>query len=232
MALPLEGVAHQPGSQEDRHHVHHPGPRHAPERLRRRPPDAISAGLGCSRFAGLSSPGPLQPDLHRPRLDHDCLHGHAFSLRPDEPRGSPTDRRPRRGLSFHEFGQPLAHNGRGRAGHGVPGTGRVFQGRVVGVPLPDGIIVQPRHGGGLLAVGLPDRRSRLSHERHQLPCDHHENARAGNGPDANAHVRLDHALHHAPHPLRLSGPHRLPGPAGARPLPWACTFSRTPWAAT
>ena len=37
--------------------------------------------IAVGRVPGYLPPGPFQPDVQRPRHDHDRLHGHAFSGR-------------------------------------------------------------------------------------------------------------------------------------------------------
>ena len=170
----------------------------------------------------LNSDGYLPPEhfdqiFSSARHHHDLLHGDAVSDRTDQYRGSAADRRARRRLPVHELGEPLAHHGRRRAGHGVAGDRQVLDRGLDRIPAVLRLGIQPGRRGRLLAVGDPDQRHRLDADRHQFHRDHHQAARARHDVHAHAAVHLDRPVLQRPDDLRLSRPDRGVRDAGARP---------------
>ena len=92
---------------------------------------------------GFLHAGPLQPDLHGARRDHDLLHGHAVHGGPDEHRGAAADRRARRRVPVRQLAELLADVRRRDAGQRVAGAGRIRAHRLAGVSAAVGAAVQP-----------------------------------------------------------------------------------------
>ena len=231
MALPLERMADQRRPQADRHHVCDAGDDHADARLRRRDDDAKPAG-DRAQLRRLPAARALRPDLQLPWHHHDLLHGDAVSDRADQYRGSAADRRARRRLPVHELGEPVAHHGRRRAGHGVAGDRQVLDRGLDRIPAVLRLGIQPGRRGRLLAVGDPDQRHRLDADRHQFHRHHLQAARARHDVHAHAAVHLDRPVHQRPDDLRLSRPDRGVRDCWCSTARSACTFSPMAAAAT
>ena len=101
-ALSLARMDHERRPQTHRRHVCPARAGHAAAWFHRRGDDAVAAGRRLSR-AGLSAAASLQPDLFRPRHDHDLLRGDADHDRPHEFRRPAAARRARRGLPDAEL---------------------------------------------------------------------------------------------------------------------------------
>ena len=120
MGLSLARMVHEHRSQADRHHVRHPGDRHAAARLRRCDHDADAESYRVRSERGLSPGASFRSDLHRPRHDHDLLLRDAVGHAADELCHAAADRRPRRRLPVPEQLQLLDDRGRGDDHHGSP----------------------------------------------------------------------------------------------------------------
>ena len=218
VGLSLAGMVHHGRSQEDRHHVRDPRHRDAAARLRRCGHDGDPEGALGRRRRRLPAAASLRPDLQRPRLDHDLLHGDAVRHRRDELRHAAADRRARRGLPVPEQSQLLDDGRRRRADHDLALRRRVLAGGLARLPASVGRRLQPGRGGGLLSLGTADRRRR--HDAVGGQPDRHDRQDAGarHDHDEDAGLLLDHALQQRDHPHDLPGAHRHARAAGARPL--------------
>ena len=107
MALSLDRMAHQPRSQENRHHVHRAGLRDAQPRADRGGADADAAG-GGDRQSRLPCARPFRATVQHAWQHHDLLHGDAVPRRPHQLCHAPPDRQPRRRLPAAELDQPVA----------------------------------------------------------------------------------------------------------------------------
>ena len=131
-SLSMERMDHQRRSQADRHHVRDAGRRDAAAWFHRRDHDALAAG-DCVPVPGLSAAGALQPDLLRPRHDHDLLRRHAVRDRADELRHAAAAWNPRRRVPDAQFGQLLAHCNRRAPDQHLAGGRRVRSHRLASV---------------------------------------------------------------------------------------------------
>src|SRR5439155_23127965 len=129
----------------DRHYVHPACFGHAAAGVRGRAYDAAAAS-DCPQLTRLPAAGTLRPDFLGTRHDHDLLRGDAVRDRADEFRRAVAARHTRRRLPDTQFGRLLAHRERRASRQHLTGRGRVFTGRMAGVPALSELTYSPGVG--------------------------------------------------------------------------------------
>ena len=166
--------------------------------------------LAIGAVAGLSAARALQPDLLRPRHDHDLLRGDAVRHRLHELRRAAAARRARRRLSDDEQRQLLADRIGRAAGQPQPVPRRVRAHRLARLPAAQREGVLARRRRRLLSRRAADIRRRDGADRGQFRHHHPQDPRAGHELSAHAGVLLDVARIQPAHPRRIPGADRRP----------------------
>ena len=194
-------------------------PRDAGARLCRRDHDAPAAVARDRRVAGISAAGALQPDLLRPRHDHDLLRGDAVRDRVHELRRAASARCARRRLPDDEQRQLLAECfGRtSRKPQPVPRRVRAYRLARLSTVEREGFFARRRRR--LLSRRAADIRRRNGADRGQFRHDHPQDPRSGHELYAHAGVLLDGARVEPADACRIPGADRRLWRADARPLP-------------